>query len=655
MGEQAAMQAREIFGSKEGINRHISRPLMGNGQMTTVNRETKFSANIQCPSAIHAVGIMFLPAGGNDYRLLVRQDTDLDGSFDYTFDTGSIGTVSGVCTNGIISCNPSGSWNACKMYKWTVSAGKIGLAQVSANDSGIGACFCSNESCGVTSLVPQIYESVGGGILSALMGADTGFLYSKSEWSAADMTYYLFGQDRRNCSGIGSSGWDGYGEKNPTGYYNAQVPPDVTISDIEAKQGGDGNSYYSMMHDLARNDYNGTTIGTPEIMECTVRKDALIETVTENLICADMEPQGSWQSYTWDGRYWCRWAKSGENYLSFDNIRLSIRKGQSIALIKNWDASNCDDDTATISYSVSGDISSASTDVCPGGRGAAITYRPLTDADGPMSVTIDYFRARHSGGGWDGYSMAVLVSQQFKKDRVTFRQSDTCGDTAGCTLVDEWICDRNGDNCIRTVTDGTRGSITPSGRCYSYSSETDNYTVCDTNGEISVTSALHGTSILYRGEDAYFHIRRRYECGTAQMDIDVSKATATAQSAKKEETSPTSVSYTDFNGSTAVVEGVPRGDDCPAPVCTVRKAAADTARFSDGTNRSQTAGGSGVIETLVRQCTKSGGGPAVCPLGDGETMIEDCSCTGSTIGMQKAITTLSVVSESAKDMICSQE
>jgi len=170
-----------------------------------------------------------------------------------------------------------------------------------------------------------------------------------------------------------------------------------------------------------------------------------------------------------------------------------------------------------------------------------------------------------------------------------------------------------------------------------------------------VTSALNGTVVLYSGDDARFHIKRKFNCGTSRMDIDVSKAAETAQSATRDGDSSASMSYTDFEGAVRTVDALPSGDDCPTPVCTVQRAGTDTSRFSDGTNRSQTGSGTGVVETLVRQCTKVDGGTASCPVESGETIVEECSCTGSTIGMQKAITSLSVVSESAKDMICSQD
>ncbi|KAJ8138081.1 hypothetical protein OY671_008706, partial [Metschnikowia pulcherrima] len=77
---------------------------------------------------------------------LVRcpRDKDLDGAVDQT--STSPMPVSGICANGVVSCQPD-TWNQCHSYKWDVgSSGDLKLTEVGLTDSA--GCYCINNSCG---------------------------------------------------------------------------------------------------------------------------------------------------------------------------------------------------------------------------------------------------------------------------------------------------------------------------------------------------------------------------------------------------------------------------------------------------------------------------------------------------------------------------
>ena len=73
--------------------------------MATVDGATSFNAQIQCPSSREFVTVLLTPAGGGEAGILVGEDLDFDGTVDYTFNAPV--NASGVCANGIISCEPA--------------------------------------------------------------------------------------------------------------------------------------------------------------------------------------------------------------------------------------------------------------------------------------------------------------------------------------------------------------------------------------------------------------------------------------------------------------------------------------------------------------------------------------------------------------------
>jgi hypothetical protein len=650
-GSNIGNTAMSLFGSKEGVNNKLSQPLMSNTQMTTVDGSKSFDTQMQCPSSSKSVGITFLPSTGNDYRLLIKQDTDLNGAFDYTYDTSTLGrTVSGVCTNGVLMCNPSGSWTDCKPYVWSAVDNKISLRSVVTNSSELGACYCSNASCNVTTLAPQIYENIGGGISAAVMHSNPLFLLSKSEWNFAEMTYYLFGQNKTNCSGIGTSNWDQYGETNPTQYYNNQTPPNTSIAEVAINQGNDPNSYYSMLSHQNEVSYNGTgdTIGMPSRAACTLTK-SIHSTVSTEYDCT--------ATVSWNGQQWCELAHagygarhSGSMSASITNLSVSLKNAQSVYVVANYDSSSCDDDRNTITVKYSGDAAGEHSYVCPSSKkGIALELINNTSTVN-KNVLIEYFNQTHSLGGWDYYNTHVYKTSTHQKETFSITESSNC--PSDCTLIEEQTCDANGLNCIYTVRNGVNQNITLQRNCKAYSSSITSGSLC-ADGNTITMQTNEGLSTLFSGANAWFYIKRTYDCGSHEISIDSSKMTRAAGTATKADSTATSMTYTDQNGAIKTINSLPTGDNCPTPACTIKRPKVDTAEFSDRTNRSQTTGGTTVYETVIKTCTKSGT-TAICSLDTGETMLEDCSCTGSMVGFQQAISTLGAVSEASKDMICSQ-
>jgi hypothetical protein len=81
--------------------------------------------------------------------------------------------VSGICANGIVSCQP-GTWSQCHSFKWDVDNAKaLKLTEVDMPD--LAGCYCVNNSCG-TNLVlgnlAEVLKDLGGGMVGALTTVD---------------------------------------------------------------------------------------------------------------------------------------------------------------------------------------------------------------------------------------------------------------------------------------------------------------------------------------------------------------------------------------------------------------------------------------------------------------------------------------------------
>lgn len=649
-GTNIANNALGVFGSKDGINNSFAKPLMSKEKMTTVDGTKSFDAQIQCPASSKSIGITFIPSGGNDYRLIIKQDTNLDGTYDYVYDTSSIGrSVSGVCTNGVLMCTPAGSWNDCKSYVWDTNNKQIFLRQVTTGSHELGACYCSNSSCGVSTLATQIYENIGGGISAAIMKSNPLFILSKSEWSFGDMTYYLFGQDKTNCTGLGGSNWDRYGEKNPTNYYDAQTPPNNSIADVAIDQGSDPTSYYSMISHQNEVSYNksGNTIGMPSKTTCTIT-NSLQSNITQYYDCNN--------PITWNGTQWCELSRagygnkhSGSDKAIISNVSTLVKKDQSLYAVTDYDYAACDNDSSTVRIKYSGAVSGSFSYGCPSSHNGVVV--PIIEnSTSDKNVLIEYFEQQHSGGGWDYYNIHIYQTNGYKLEDFSMKNTNACPND--CRLEEEQVCDQKGQNCVYTVQNGLKTGITPQKHCYSYSSDVTTGIVCDNGSSISIqTNNVNKT--LLSGSNAWFYVKRVYDCGNTTIAIDSSKMTRAANTAYKTDQSATTMSYTDHTGKTITINNLPSGDECLIPVCTVKRASKSADQFSDNTNRSQTTTGTSVTETVVKTCVKSGTS-MTCPTESGETMIESCSCSGNWTGFQQAVTTLGVVSEATKDMICSQ-
>ena len=633
------------YGSKETLKQNAEKPLMTDTPMKNVQGNISFSAKVQCPSRREGIKITFLPVSGNEYRLVIEQDIDLDGRYEYVYDTQR--SVSGVCNGGIISCNPSGSWQNCEYFAWTANQnGYVSLVQTQ-NTSLLGACFCSNTSCGISNLDRAIVDYIVGGISQAVMRARQDLAVSYAGFDLQNFQAKLYVQDKTQCAYPNAKI---YGEINPTQIYENQTPPDGYSYVISQGYDRDTESPYYLVKQSSHIQLSGKTIGYPSRVTCTLRKEVLFTTQTKYENC--------FATYTWNGKTWCVLAydykSCGCHVCATVNASVSVKKGQELYLLVPGYSDNCDDDGNSLRLNVAGDVTLSYSYTCGSWNFKTTRAIRISDGTSPVNVNVDAKRCHEGYCGCSTQSLYLLLSQEYKEDNINLSVSDSCStkSTQGCTLKNEWICDKNGQNCVQTVREGVRLSVQVQPFCYNVSTQVDSYNVCADGNTISVQSSSGMNDKTFSGTDYWFYVKREYECPPDTIDVDLSRTESVISSTQK---SSNTITYQDLGQTYSVDVSSVHTTNCPVAVCTVKLQTQDTSVFVDKTNRAQTPGGSATYRYEKRVCEKDQSGNWTCPLNSGETKVEDCTCNAglNSVGFTTTISILGSVVEASKDIICS--
>jgi hypothetical protein len=279
-GTNAGNNFLTTYGSKEGI-RALSNPLIsGNSPMTTINGSTSFNGQLLCPSSKSFIEIQITVSSYNDLSsVTVTQDMNMDGSGDFICSVPF--WVSGVCGNGVISCNP-GTWNTCSFYKWTADKkARISLEPVSFNE--LRGCYCINDSCSynASSHLDKILKTLGSGAAGAVQSRDPRYSITRTSIKGSQITYY--GQDADSCSSVSSS----YGSDTPEQYYAnpERMAADTTAEAAHQKQ--DPQSYYSLMFNSRAWEKRNLE---DSYIDCTVERTGSV--LQKENLCAEPEPEG---------------------------------------------------------------------------------------------------------------------------------------------------------------------------------------------------------------------------------------------------------------------------------------------------------------------------------------------------------------------------
>lgn len=169
----AAADARAKTADSDALQGNYLSPGLAGQPIATIDGSQSFATNLACQKTASFVELLVQPQSSGDIGTLrISRDKDLDGTFDQTLNVPV--PVSGICANGIISCQP-GSWNACQPLKWDVDSGSGELKLTAAALPELAGCYCVNNSCG-TNLVwgnmTSVLKDLGGGVIGALTTSD---------------------------------------------------------------------------------------------------------------------------------------------------------------------------------------------------------------------------------------------------------------------------------------------------------------------------------------------------------------------------------------------------------------------------------------------------------------------------------------------------
>jgi len=639
------------YSNKDSINENVVKPSINASNFKTLDKSKTFSAPLSCPSQEKAIVISFSQISG-DFTAYIKIDTNLDGTFDYFYTTPNI---SGVCTNGIVSCQP-GTWQNCKYYYWIAEDRKPRLIET-MDTSKTGPCACSNISCGITTLDQPLFSQIGGGIAQAISKEDSRFVVSKSQWIGN--TLELYGQDSKNCTDYNVSSINSYGETNPTTYYNAQVPPSVSIADVTTKQSNDPYSPYSIVSQTQNYEYeDGKQIGTPSFRECVIRNVVYSETKVFQENCSDIYTDNNGEKWCVDKRNYLfrTWGACRDCAPLIQSLshQIEVKYNQKWAVVlrianlvgdrgRYWIRKISNDGIYVVNDTYTGLVFSV-----------VELFRVLGTSNKKLEIHNIYaYQNAYAWGknhsyppGWG--EILVLKSLFYTDDEFKISNTNTC--PSDCKLVDEWVCDKDGNNCIQTVKNGNPLAVSLKKQCYEYSTSISKYLICSDGNNITISNAYNETKTIGSG---WFYIKRKYNCGTQNLEVDISRFKNVVESSQID-SSGKKVSYTDLGQSEIVDLSNISSESCLTPICTVKVPKTDTAVFTDDKNRADTPAGTNSFELEVRTCNKDGS-IMTCPLNSGEQLVEDCKCDigEQRAGFQTAITSLQILKEASKDMICS--
>jgi len=186
----ANQSVRQYAGSGQAINDNLTEPLVTDRQLSKFNGE-RYSAKIGCDIEKVALEMTVIPgAGGDAEQLIVAQDINNDGTMDNTL--ASPFRISGICSNGVISCD-EGTWNNCNHYRWGATAtGILQFDTVSVKQ--LGGCYCVNNSCG-TNLIQRNLQNVlgdlSGGALATMSKVTNNFAASRLQITGLTGKYFV--------------------------------------------------------------------------------------------------------------------------------------------------------------------------------------------------------------------------------------------------------------------------------------------------------------------------------------------------------------------------------------------------------------------------------------------------------------------------------
>ncbi len=600
------------MGSTQGIQDRSANPLTNNStQLKSLDDATSFDAQLTCPSSSAFLNVTTgVTAINKDLDpIVIAIDTDLDGTADYTYSPPS--PVSGVCANGVISCDP-GTWNSCNYYQWQTSAA-INVTLSATSMTALGGCYCVNASCGSPSatMLSKILQDLGSGVAASIQSVDPKYAISNVSVSGFSIDYY--GQNTAACSSIPSSS----GPTNPDQYYgNPSAITTDTTTEITS-QSGDPDSYYNLMSSSLASSAAASAYPT-----CKVDRVISVTTTTDTVTNS-----GAGTMCT-DHFVYVRVFEADP--LTFHLQVLDTGPGELGEPHKNCGGGGSgggvgDWHTLEIITLPAAPTSFWATINASGGGCGTTPTSTVSTVNTPLNVITC------SAGGAQFPSYTYSYFFNYTLDTINEVINDGCTGLEAdptCQLKDETV-----DGVITYANYNPTG-LTPLNSCRDFAGGLGNYTECRD----------------------WWEQDRTYRCETgATYDFSDAQTRAEAITGSVS-SSPTSLYYEDLrkdeggawvsdNSTFTLPSATPTGT-CDMS-CRTSKPTSDTDATLSG-NTSEFRLSTNSIDTFYKTCPIVGGTPT-CPLDIGETLVSDCACQDD---FAEAASMMEVLKTAGEEMSC---
>ncbi len=631
----AAASANSYYGSSGAASQNIGVPMTGGGLMYTLDGETAFNAKISCPSSQQFLEVFVQPGSTGDLAsVYIAQDTNSSGSFDYTLQVPY--AVSGVCSNGIISCTP-GTWSGCLPLKWAVDSNKH-VTLENTSWGLVGGCYCINNSCG-TGLawknINAILKDIGAGVVGAIQAKDSSKAVTAVKIQNYSILYY--GQNTSGCQAAGSYS----GISSPASLFAGGKTDAILNAYTEAEKSSqslDQSSYYSLLSGVQSQHSSSSNT-------CTIIRNITLSPIH---IC----PAGT--SYQTSG--YCE-MNATQNNPSITSGALSCARASGISGSGDTLTFEGCGSIRVPGATFSGSATIPTLDQAVDGNGITITTR------GSGSVSVSGYSA---GGG----ICRVNGLTSNGSNTVSFPNDVPCGflsftapyECPSGYTVSGSICriaPTADDNISENVSDGC-SSLASNSECTLKEESVDGvttYTAYHPTGLTPMSSCKTVVgSISHNLCRPWWVKNRTYSCaGNSNYDFTELKSNLK----KIHDTATVSSDYTSFTYSSIrkadgsyVVENVSTTDmqtlgkefSICEQACKLRKPADNTKASTYG-NASQVQNSSVTYNMIYKRCTDSG-----CPVGDGEELLKDCQCINE---FAEAVSILAVLGAASNDATCS--
>ncbi len=609
----SASASRARSADSDALLRNYVTPSLAGQPVTTIDASRSFATSLACQKSGTLLEILVQPAASGDISTVrIAQDRDLDGTPDSVSSLPV--AISGICANGVISCQP-GSWNQCHYWRWDADAARtIKLAEVDMPE--LAGCYCVNASCGanlVLGNLASVLKDLGGGIVGALTTSDPRIGVAQATVDGPVIRY--IGAQATACTSDPAIGQTRY-RADPAaiqGDGTAAAAGNRVFQALKASPAGNGRGAQERACRIER-----------EISVASYEYDDIIAATGAFQSIAACGPEC--RIYRLGGTGSC-----GDPPATFTGRFTAIKpdriRSARITTLQTADWLQARVDGQPVAYA--GKRPWLTNSLPSGDCGVGDVYRATPNFDllpalGTGSATVDA-RVRATGANKTGYlEVEIQVDTSCETSE---RVVDQCGGYAAdpkCRLLDETV------DGVTTVVGGVRTGLTP----------------------LPQTRILGNALCPVMLTRAFFDRDRRYQCvtdGAAQTQPDLSRAAYIIDHSTE------TLLADRTTGADGAATASSRAFALPArpvvaacePVCKTRRPRVSNAAAPAGVMASQQNDPMG-WDISYHGCTAD----LACPTEAGEEIVSACGCLDD---FPEAVVLMQTVRLAGADLVCTAE